>query len=234
MACTQFLLSDVYDITGKDQFLTAGALSHAGSVRVLPFVIRGATCHLHRHFDPPKILHQTEAWMITDWAVVPSMLIAIMDHPEFLRFDLSSLKRITYAGSPLAVERIKEAVKSPCRMPSMSYILLWLPHPCHTHPAQGAEVLVPSLTCTSQYIADPNSELLDISNNACVHLRNGCVALTNAAYQVCLPILKASCVPEGIMCHNLTDLHRSFSPHHMLHPRFLCHAPEYSYLRWQA
>jgi long-subunit acyl-CoA synthetase (AMP-forming) len=56
MACTQFLLSDVYDITSKDQFLTAGALSHAGSVRVLPFVIRGAACHLHRHFDPLKIL----------------------------------------------------------------------------------------------------------------------------------------------------------------------------------
>jgi len=47
---------------------------------------------------------------ITDWAVVPTMLIAIMDHPDFSRFDLSSLKRITYAGSPLPVERIKEAV----------------------------------------------------------------------------------------------------------------------------
>jgi long-chain acyl-CoA synthetase len=111
MACTQFLLSDVYDITSKDQFLTAGALSHAGSVRVLPFVIRGAACHLHRHFDPLKILQETEALKITDWAVVPTMLIAIMDHPEFSRFNLSSLKRITYAGSPLPVERIKEAVE---------------------------------------------------------------------------------------------------------------------------
>ena len=111
MACTQLLLSDVYDITSEDQFLTAGALSHAGSVRVLPFIIRGATCHLHPHFDPLKILQETEALKITDWAVVPTMLIAIMDHPEFLRFDLSSLKRITYAGSPLSVERIKEAVE---------------------------------------------------------------------------------------------------------------------------
>jgi long-chain acyl-CoA synthetase len=111
ISCTQFLLSDVYDITSKDQFLTAGALSHAGSVRVLPFVIRGAVCHLHRHFDPLKILHETETLKITDWAVVPTMLIAIMDHPEFSRFDLSSLKRITYAGSPLPVERIKEALE---------------------------------------------------------------------------------------------------------------------------
>jgi acyl-CoA synthetase (AMP-forming)/AMP-acid ligase II len=34
-----------------------------------------------------------------------------MDHPERPRFKLSSLKRITYAGSPMAVERIKEALK---------------------------------------------------------------------------------------------------------------------------
>jgi len=42
--------------------------------------------------------------------VVPTMLIGIMDHPAFGRFNLSSLKRVTYAGSPLPVERIKEAL----------------------------------------------------------------------------------------------------------------------------
>jgi len=110
MTCTQFLLSDVYDISSDDNFLTAGALSHAGSVRILPFIIRGATCYLHSHFDPEKILQETEASNITDWAVVPTMLIGIMDHPAFGRFNLSSLKRVTYAGSPLPVERIKEAL----------------------------------------------------------------------------------------------------------------------------
>jgi hypothetical protein len=37
---TQFLLCDVYDITLRTG-LTVGALSHAGSVRILPFIIRG-------------------------------------------------------------------------------------------------------------------------------------------------------------------------------------------------
>lgn len=111
MTCTQFLLTDVYDISEGDQFLTPGALSHAGSVRILPFLIRGATCHLHGHFDTERILKETESLKITDWAVVPTMLIAIMDQPEISRFDLSSLKRITYAGSPLPVERIKEALE---------------------------------------------------------------------------------------------------------------------------
>ena len=39
------------------------------------------------------------------------MLIALMDTPERTETDLSSLKRITYAGSPLTVERIKEAIE---------------------------------------------------------------------------------------------------------------------------
>jgi long-chain acyl-CoA synthetase len=38
------------------------------------------------------------------------MLIGLMDHPERSRFNLGSLERITYAGSPMAVERIKEAL----------------------------------------------------------------------------------------------------------------------------
>jgi len=111
LTCTQLLLSDVYDITGEDKFLTPGALSHAGSVRILPFVIRGATCYLHSHFEPLRLFEEIEKSKITDLATVPTMLIALMDHPERPHFDLSSLKRITYAGSPMPVERIKEALE---------------------------------------------------------------------------------------------------------------------------
>ena len=110
LTCAQFLLSDVYDITLEDKFLTPGALSHAGAVRVLPFIIRGATCYLHHHFDPQRIFKEIEKSKITDLATVPTMLIALMDHPKRGHFDLSSLKRITYAGSPTPVGRIKEAL----------------------------------------------------------------------------------------------------------------------------
>jgi len=111
LTCTQFLLTEVYDITQEDRFLTPGALSHAGSVRILPFIIRGATGYLHGHFDPERIFEEIERSKITDLASVPTMLIALMDHPKRPHFDLGSLKRITYAGSPTPVERIKEALE---------------------------------------------------------------------------------------------------------------------------
>ncbi len=111
LTCTHLLLCDIYDITQEDKLLTVGALSHAGSVRILPFIIRGATNYLHSHFDPVKVFKEIEASKITDLSTVPTMLIGLMDNPERPRFNLSSLKRITYAGSPMPVERIKEALK---------------------------------------------------------------------------------------------------------------------------
>jgi long-chain acyl-CoA synthetase len=111
LTCAQFLLTDVYDISREDRFLTPGALSHAGSVRILPFIIRGATCHLHSRFDPQEIFEDIQRWKITDLATVPTMLIALMDHAKRPNFNLSSLKRITYAGSPTPLERIKEALE---------------------------------------------------------------------------------------------------------------------------
>lgn len=111
LTCTLLLLSDVYDITYEDKLLTVGALSHAGSVRVLPFIIRGATNYLHSHYDPEKIFKEIQSSRITDISTVPTMLIGLMDHPERRRYDLRSLKRITYAGAPMSVERIKEALE---------------------------------------------------------------------------------------------------------------------------
>lgn len=111
ITCTQLLLSDVYSISAEDKFLTPGALSHAASVRILPFIIRGATCYLHKQFNAARIFSEIKYNGITDLATVPTMLIALMDAPERTESDLSSLKRITYAGSPLTVERIKEAIE---------------------------------------------------------------------------------------------------------------------------
>ncbi len=110
LTCTQFLLCDVYDIGPDDKLLTVGALSHAGSVRILPFMVRGGTNYLHTHFDPGRALKEIQDSRITDVSTVPTILIGLMDSPDRPRYDLSSLKRITYAGAPMPVERIKEAV----------------------------------------------------------------------------------------------------------------------------
>jgi len=58
-----------------------------------------------------RTFREIEGSGITDLSTVPTMLIGLMDHAERPKFNLRSLKRITYAGSPMPVERVKEALE---------------------------------------------------------------------------------------------------------------------------
>jgi fatty-acyl-CoA synthase len=61
-------------------------------------------------FDPLATLETIEAERCTALYGVPTMFIAQMDHPDFARFDLSSLRTGIMAGSPCPIEVMKRAV----------------------------------------------------------------------------------------------------------------------------
>jgi fatty-acyl-CoA synthase len=61
-------------------------------------------------FDPLATLEAIEAERCTAVYGVPTMFIAEMDHPEFGRFDLSSLRTGMMAGSPCPVEVMRRVV----------------------------------------------------------------------------------------------------------------------------
>ncbi len=62
-------------------------------------------------FDPLATLAAIEAERCTAVYGVPTMFIAEMDHPEFDRFDLTSLRTGMMAGSPCPIEVMKRAVE---------------------------------------------------------------------------------------------------------------------------
>ncbi|HWB49194.1 MAG TPA: AMP-binding protein [Stellaceae bacterium] len=61
-------------------------------------------------FEPLATLEAVEAERCTALHGVPTMFIAEMDHPEFRRFDLQSLRTGIMAGSPCPIEVMKRAV----------------------------------------------------------------------------------------------------------------------------
>ena len=61
-------------------------------------------------FEPLSTLETVEAERCTALHGVPTMFIAEMDHPEFRRFDLKSLRTGIMAGSPCPIEVMKRAV----------------------------------------------------------------------------------------------------------------------------
>jgi fatty-acyl-CoA synthase len=63
-------------------------------------------------FDPLAVLETVEAERCTSLYGVPTMFIAELEHPEFDRFDLSSLRTGIMAGSPCPVEVMKQAVST--------------------------------------------------------------------------------------------------------------------------
>jgi fatty-acyl-CoA synthase len=61
-------------------------------------------------FDPIATLETVEAERCTGLHGVPTMFVAMLDHPRFSEFDLSSLRTGIMAGSPCPIEVMKRVV----------------------------------------------------------------------------------------------------------------------------
>ncbi|MSP48928.1 MAG: AMP-binding protein [Alphaproteobacteria bacterium] len=61
-------------------------------------------------FDPLSVLQTVAEERCTALYGVPTMFIALLDHPEFARFDLSSLRTGIMAGSPCPIEVMKRVI----------------------------------------------------------------------------------------------------------------------------
>ena len=78
---------------------------------VLGCVTQGATIVLPGEaFEPESVLAAVEAEKCTALYGVPTMFIAELEHPEFSKFDLSSLRTGTMAGSPCPIEVMKRVI----------------------------------------------------------------------------------------------------------------------------
>jgi fatty-acyl-CoA synthase len=93
------------------RFLMCTPLSHAGAAFFVPTVIKGGTLYVLARFDPAEVLRTIEEQRITATMLVPSMLYALMDHPDSRSRDLSSLETVYYGASAINPVRLKEAIE---------------------------------------------------------------------------------------------------------------------------
>ena len=77
----------------------------------LACLVHGATMvYPSAGFEPLAVLEAVEAERCTALHGVPTMFIAALEHPEFARFDLSSLRTGLMAGSPCPVEVMRKVM----------------------------------------------------------------------------------------------------------------------------
>lgn len=98
-----------HDLSQADHVLSALPMFHVGGLnnQTLPALQAGATVTLHRRFEPGLWLADVAARRPTLSLLVPAAMQAVIEHPDWPRTDLSSL-RLVNTGSmvvPLALIR---------------------------------------------------------------------------------------------------------------------------------
>ncbi|MCW2655635.1 MAG: acyl-CoA synthetase (AMP-forming)/AMP-acid ligase [Mycobacterium sp.] len=93
------------------RFLMCTPLSHAGAAFFTPTLIKGGEMIVLGKFDPAEVLRIIEEQRITATMLVPSMLYALMDHPDSRTRDLSSLETVYYGASAINPVRLAEAIE---------------------------------------------------------------------------------------------------------------------------
>jgi len=67
----------------------------------------GSTSVILEKFDEADVLRTIEKEKVTYVNMVPAMIIRMPDHPDFKKYDLSTLKTIGFTGAPMPVEVMK-------------------------------------------------------------------------------------------------------------------------------
>jgi acyl-CoA synthetase (AMP-forming)/AMP-acid ligase II len=92
-----------------DIYLGVLPLFHVAMLHVqFSLYMIGATQYIMR-FEPKAVMETIEKYKITVFVAVPTMVITLMEHPDFPRYDLSSLRVLMYTGSPMPAELGKMA-----------------------------------------------------------------------------------------------------------------------------
>ncbi|MFV9634553.1 fatty-acid--CoA ligase FadD8 [Mycobacterium neumannii] len=94
----------------RPKFLMCTPLSHAGAAFFVPTIIKGGELFVLTKFDPAEVLRVIEEQKITATMLVPSMIYALMDHPDSRTRDLSSLETVYYGASAMNPVRLREAI----------------------------------------------------------------------------------------------------------------------------
>jgi fatty-acyl-CoA synthase len=102
-----------WGIQRGERVCTAMPFFHAGGcvLGILAALGAGATLHPLIAFDPLKTLQVISSERCKRLGGVPTMLLAMMQHPDFAQYDLSSLRSVISGGSPVPVflmEQVKE------------------------------------------------------------------------------------------------------------------------------
>jgi fatty-acyl-CoA synthase len=109
-----FFIGEAMKLTGVDRLCIPVPLYHCFGM-----VLGNLACLTHgaaivypgESFDPKAVLHTVQAERCTGLHGVPTMFIAMLDHPDFSAYDMSTLRTGIMAGSPCPAEVMSRVIE---------------------------------------------------------------------------------------------------------------------------
>jgi fatty-acyl-CoA synthase len=114
--------------------LVVAPLTHAAGPVSTVMLSLGATNIVLPGFDAGKVIHAIQEHRVTHIYLPPTAVYMLLDHPDAKAADFSSLRRFLVVGSPIAPDKLRQAVAmfGPCMCQAYGQvespmILTWLP-----------------------------------------------------------------------------------------------------------
>ena len=101
---------EIGDTRPGEVFAHGAPLTHFTQIFVMPTFLRGGTNVMLPGLEIDGLLDAIERQHVTATALVPTIVYLLLDHPRRTSADLSSLHTMIYAGSPIAPDRLREAL----------------------------------------------------------------------------------------------------------------------------
>ncbi len=98
--------------TDQDAYLHTAPMFHLGNTgSAFALVMLGARNVFNPMFNPTHFLQTVQDEKVTLTFMVPTMINAVLNHPDIDKYDLSSIRRLAYGASPMPVELLKKGLK---------------------------------------------------------------------------------------------------------------------------
>jgi acyl-CoA synthetase (AMP-forming)/AMP-acid ligase II len=105
--------------TEERNILTVPLYHIAGMQAMMAAIYGGRTTIIERQFEPVEWMTLVQREKVNRAMMVPTMLKQLLDHSDSDKYDLSSIKVITYGAAPITLDIIRKAV---ARFPGASFI----------------------------------------------------------------------------------------------------------------
>jgi long-chain acyl-CoA synthetase len=103
---------ELADGTPRGTALLSAPLYHiAGATNIMTALFAGRKLVVLPQFDAGAWLDAVQREQVTHAFVVPTMMKQLIDHPQFARYDLSSLQNLSYGGAAMPFPVIRRAIE---------------------------------------------------------------------------------------------------------------------------